>query len=276
MRTRRGGGLGQRRRHPRRAYVTAAPSLAAAAGPSALPGLPAALHPSGWPGRGPIPMATGPRLGVGATVLFPCGSRIAGPQLGWLGEVLDPTALWAPHPSTMSPCPCETGVIYNYTPGGACERVARWLICLWTPEPGPVWSCHSGKTRRREGAGHVPGSGGGVGRCPRLKGPRRRTGHPETSGGGSCPSESLSGWGESPPMTPEGEKAWLLEHQRTHSPVATPPAPPSLCTRSLPSTERADGRCCFTCRLRGPTDQGQHRPPWGQVGHGALSSSRLL
>lgn len=49
-------------------------------------------------------MATGPRLWVGATVLFPRGSRITGPQLGCLGEVPDPTALRTPHPSTMSPC----------------------------------------------------------------------------------------------------------------------------------------------------------------------------
>lgn len=270
MRTTRGGGLGQRRRHPRRAYVTAAPSLAAAAGPPALPGLPAALHPSGWPGRGPIPMATGPRLGVGATVLCPCGSRIAGPQLGWLGEVLDPTALWAPYLSTISPCPCETGVIYNYTPGGACERVAWWLICLWTPEPGPVWSCHSGKMRRREGAGHVPGSGGGVGRCPRLKGPRRRTGHPETAGGGSCPSGSLSGWGESPPMTPEGEKAWLLEPSG-HS------SSPSRPLHRKPSLHE-EGRWRMLLHLPPPRAHwpGSTQASLGPRGHGALSSSRLL
>lgn len=48
-------------------------------------------------------MATGPRLWVGATVLFPHGPRITGPQLGCLGELLDPTALRTPHPSTMSP-----------------------------------------------------------------------------------------------------------------------------------------------------------------------------
>ena len=48
-------------------------------------------------------MATGPRLWVGATVLFPRGRRITGLQPGCLGEVPDPTALGTPQPRTVSP-----------------------------------------------------------------------------------------------------------------------------------------------------------------------------
>lgn len=108
------------------------------------------------------------------------------------------TELWAPHLNTTSPWAYERGVRYSYTPGGAMWTHGWRPACPWTRfGQGPVWSCHSGKMRGREGAGHVPGSGGGVRPWPRLEGLRRGSGHTETCWGEVLYSWAWSGWRES-------------------------------------------------------------------------------
>lgn len=60
----------------------------------------------------------------------------------------------------MTPWAYEAGARYNYTPGGALWMRGRGLVC-----PGRLGLCGGATAgvRGKEEAGHVPGSGGGLG-----------------------------------------------------------------------------------------------------------------
>ena len=254
--------LGQRRRCPPEGLRNRSPIPGGCSWASSLPDLPPALHPSGCLAEARSTWQLDQGCGSVPPCCSPVDSELQAPSwAAWASS-------WTPHstqdssPQHHEPLRLETGVRYSYTPGGACEREAQSLTCPWTPEPGPAWSFHSGRSRGREGAGHVC-SGGGAGRWPRLEGPRSRAGHPETCWGRVCPSGGLSGSRSPPPMTQEGEKAWLLEPPGACSLAAAPPPLPASAREAFPPWTR-------------PMDQGQPRPPWRQAEPGPLSSHRCL
>lgn len=72
----------------------------------------------------------------------------------------------------------------------------------------------------------------------------------------------LLGFGgkRAPTHRPKREEGLAVEPQGAQGPVANPLAPPGLCTGTLPSKERADGGCRFTCPLGQSPTATRHLP----------------